>query len=278
MTLRSTGWEARIALGLEPRAGRTVLAQKRQAGPLTVQRAFHPEGATCHLYLLHPPGGVVGGDRLRIEAELAPDAQALLTAPGAGKFYRSAGATARLRQEFRLGDGAKLEWLPHEAILFPGARLRARTRITLEGQARFFGWEILSLGRPVLGERFDPGHADLGLRIEREGRPLLSERLRVDADGPGSSPLAAVSGLRGCPVSGTLVGTGADEADLEAARAALRPDAGVVVGMTLIDDVLVARALAHRVEPVLLQFRSLWQRLRPCLIGAEASMPRIWAT
>jgi urease accessory protein len=275
---RSAGWEAQIALSLEPRRGRTVLAQKRQQGPLTVQRAFHPEGAPCHLYLLHPPGGVVGGDRLRVEAELAPDAHTLFTAPGASKFYRSAGEMAELRQVFRVSDGAKLEWLPHESILFPGARLKAQTRVVLEGRARFFGWEILSLGRPVLGERFDPGLADMVLRIEREGRPLLSERLRVDADGSGQAPLVAASGLRGCPVSATLMATGAGPADLDAARDLLRPDVAVRTGMTLIEDVLVVRSLAHRVEPVLLGFRRLWQRLRPRLLGVEASSPRIWAT
>jgi urease accessory protein len=278
LTGLSGGWEARIALSLEPRAGRTVLAQKRQQGPLTVQRAFYPEGAPCHLYLLHPPGGVVGGDRLQVEADLAPGAHTLLTAPGASKFYRSAGETAELRQRFRLGDGAKLEWLPHESILFPGARLNAHTRIVLEGRARFFGWEIQSLGRPVLGERFDPGLADIGLRVEREGRPLLSERLRVDADGSGQAPLVAASGLRGCPVLATLMATGAGPADLEAARDAWRSDAAVPTGMTLIEDVLVVRSLAHRVEPVLLGFRCLWQRLRPRLLGVEASLPRIWAT
>jgi urease accessory protein len=278
VTRLSAGWEARIGLSLEPRGGRTVLAHKSHQGPLTVQRAFYPEGAPCHLYLLHPPGGVVGGDRLRIEASLASGSHALLTAPGAGKFYRSAGETAHLRQEFRLGDGAKLEWLPHEAILFPGARLTARTRIALAGQASFFGWEIQSLGRPVLEERFDPGFAVLGLRIEREGRPLLIDRLRLDTDAAGTSVLDAASGLRGYPVSATLVATGADQSDLEAARAALRQDASMAIGMTLVEDALVVRALAHRVEPVLLGFRRLWHRLRPRLIGVEASPPRIWAT
>ncbi|MBK5929138.1 urease accessory protein UreD [Halochromatium salexigens] len=279
----AAGWSARLALRFEARAQRTVLAQKQQQGPLTVQRGFYPEGAPCHLYLLHPPGGVVGGDRLHIEARVAAGAHALLTAPGAAKFYRSAGALARQRQRFEVADGGVLEWLPPEAILFPGARLDLQTQVVLSGAARFIGWEILSLGRPAIGERFDQGRASLGLRLEREGRPLLSERLRLDMgldlEGePSTKGLDGPSGLRGQPISATLVATGATAGDLQVARALVPAVPGLALGLTLLDDLLVVRALAPKVEPVLLQFRALWQGLRPRLLGLEASAPRIWAT
>ena len=84
------GWVARLALRFEQRAGRTVLAHRSHEGPLAVQKPFYPEGDVCHVYLLHPPGGVVGGDRLTIEIEVASDAHAVITTPAAGKFYRSA--------------------------------------------------------------------------------------------------------------------------------------------------------------------------------------------
>lgn len=274
----ATGWGARIALQFESRGERTVLAQKQQQGPLTVQRAFYPEGPPCHLYLLHPPGGVVGGDRLEIEAKVASGAHALLTAPGAAKFYRSAGALARQRQEFEVDDGGVLEWLPQESILFPGAHLELQSRIRLRGSARVIGWEILSLGRPVLGERFDQGCATIGLRIERDGAPLLSERLRLDLERSPQNGLDGSSSLRGLPITATLVASGATAADLEAARAVVPAQPGFALGLTLLDDLLVARALAHKVEPVMLQFRALWRSLRPRLLGLQASAPRIWAT
>lgn len=272
------GWDARIALQLEPRADRTVLARKQQRGPLTVQRAFYPEGAPCHLYLLHPPGGVVGGDRLEIEVRVAGGAHALLTAPGAAKFYRSAGALAEQRQCFEVADGAVLEWLPQEAILFPGARVDLRSQVRLSGQARFIGWEILSLGRPVIRERFEPGCAAFALRIERDGRPLLSERLRVEGEQAAGGGLDAPSGLRGFPISATWVATGAGVGDRDAAAALIRAGPDLALGLTLLDDLLVVRALARQVEPILMQFRALWRCLRPRLLGLEASAPRIWAT
>jgi len=267
-------WRARLDLGFEARGQRTVLGRRRQEGPLTVQRAFYPEGATCHVYVLHPPGGIVGGDRLEIAADVAADARVLLTQPGAAKFYRSAGATAVQRSGLAVADGGALEWLPQEQILFPGARVRSTTRVVLNGGARFIGWEVLCLGRPVIGERFQVGRADLCLSVERDGRPVLIERLAI-VDGRG---LDGPSGLRGLPVSGTLVAAGAGAGDLAAAREVLDDRPALVAGVTLLGDVLIARALAGRVEPVMHCFRTLWTVLRPRLLGIAARPPRIWAT
>src|SRR5690606_30424398 len=112
------GWRAELALRFELRGPRTVLAGRRHYGPLRVQRPFYPEGAPCHTYVLHPPGGVVGGDRLHMDIRLEPGSHALLTMPGATKFYRSAGATSLLQQHFHVGEDAVLEWLPQDNILF----------------------------------------------------------------------------------------------------------------------------------------------------------------
>jgi urease accessory protein len=164
---------------------------------------------------------------------------------------------------------------------------------------------MLSLGRPVIDERFGAGRALIGLRLSRDGRPLLHERLRLgaadrntgsqsDTDGAAGSrfgtgsiiqsetatgaALEGASSLRGWPISATLLAVGAGAEDLKAARAALPAAADFPVGLTRVDDLLVARALAHKVEPVLLAFRALWEVLRPRLLGLDASAPRIWAT
>lgn len=271
---QTAGWQARLDLTFAERAGRTVLTRKQQSGPLTVQRPFYPEGGPCHCYLLHPPGGVVGGDRLEIHVEVRDRAHALLTTPGAAKFYRSSGARAEQAQRLMVEAGGVLEWLPQEGIVFPGARLRLTTEVDLEPGARFMGWEVLSFGRPAIGERFHCGVADLGLSVRRAGVPLLLERLRL-SDGEG---LDAVSGLRGHPVSGTLVASGAEKGDLEALRDGRHPDAGLLWGATLLDDLLVVRCLAGGVEPVHRLFRSIWGILRPRLFGAPVCPPRIWAT
>ena len=129
--LAKTGWEAELELGFTPGPGRTALTHRRRRGPLAVQRPFYPEGGVCHVYLLHPPGGVVGGDSLHIQADVSKGAHALVTTPGAAKFYLSAGDTAQQVQHLHVTADASLEWLPQENIFFPGAITRLETRIEL---------------------------------------------------------------------------------------------------------------------------------------------------
>ena len=265
-----SGWEASLELGFERRADRTVLAQRRQRGPLAVQRTFHPEGDTCHLYLLHPPGGVAGGDRLVIDTRLKPGARALVTTPGATKFYNSIGPEASQLQRFSIDEGC-LEWLPQENIYFPDAVVDLGTEIDLRGDARYIGWEIHCLGRPVINEHFGAGRLLFSTSLRRDGKPLLLERLAVDG-----ASLSGTATLRDQPVIATLVATGADKAVLENARKI----AGVETynGVTLLGDVLVCRYLGDSTEQARKLFVAIWKQIRPGLIGKEAVLPRICAT
>jgi urease accessory protein len=154
-----------------------VLASARHHGPLTVQRPFYPEEDVCHLYLLHPPAGIVGGDELHIAVTLDENSHALITQPGAGKFYRSRGPQALLRQHFTLASHATLEWLPQDTILFPGANAAIQTVFHLTSASRLLAWDLLCLGRPVMQETFSHGTLQNRLEVWRDGLPLLIERL-----------------------------------------------------------------------------------------------------
>ena len=81
---------AELTLRYEKRDGRSVITQRRHYGPLLVQKPFYPEGdVVCHSIIVHPPGGIVAGDRLAIHVTLESGAHALITTPGATKWYRS---------------------------------------------------------------------------------------------------------------------------------------------------------------------------------------------
>jgi urease accessory protein len=268
------GWHATLSLGYQRRGGRTVLAERHRHGPLTVQRSFYPEGAVCHNYLLHPPGGVVGGDRLDISVNVAPGAHALITTPGATKLYRSAGPLAMLQQTLRVQPQATLEWLPQENILFPGANVALQTRVELQPGSRFIGWEMHCLGRPVINERFDSGHALLGLALLRAQRPLLLERLRVH----GQQGLNGPAGLRGHPISATLLATPANKADLALCQQLLAAQPDSNIAATLIDDLLIVRHLGNDSAHAAKLLRQLWEILRQPLLGIAPCRPRIWAT
>ena len=267
------GWRAELDLRFVARADKTVLAERRRIGPLAVQRPFYPEGAPCHVYLLHPPGGVVGGDTLDIDIRCEADSHALIPAPGATKFYRSAGAWAFQRQRLQVGENATLEWLPHENILFPGARLDLRTTIDLAPGARLLAWEINCLGRPVINESFDQGDALFGLDLRRDGRPVIRERLRVD---PGL--LSDISGLRGAPVNATLLASNAGQSHCDMLQTRCESLADAAAGVTLCDDILVLRYLGASTAECHQLFRQARELLRPQTLGVAPNAPRIWAT
>ncbi len=270
------GWEAHLSLRFTPQGQRTCLTHSHR-GPLQVQRPFYPEAnGTCHVYILHPPGGVVGGDILGIEAELAPAAQVLLTTPAATKFYRSSGATARQTQTLRVAAGAALEWLPQETIVFDGAQMHSLTRVELCGDAGFIGWEILCLGRPAAGETFVHGTCRLGFEAWRDGIPLYLERGRYEG---GSELLHAPWGLHGRPVTGSLVCVTQQPGLAEAVRAAVaEPAAGVLFGVSHLQDVLICRYLGASTQQARHLFSKVWSMLRPRVLEKAVCAPRIWNT
>ncbi len=265
----AAGWSAHLQLRFIERDGVTRLGARRHFGPLLVQRPFYPEGAPCHVYVLHPPGGIVAGDRLELDIHLEPGSHALLTMPGASKFYRSIGPTARLTQRFHLQAGSTLEWLPQDSIFFNGARASLDSRFTLEPGARLLAWETLCLGRPVMNERFDQGALDSRLQIELPEAPGLHERLRIEGGQLGK--------LAGHPLLATFCAAPADQAVLDQVRPLL-DELGIPAGATLLGPLLVIRLLDHDNQHLQHTLQRLWHVLRPAVLGLPACPPRIWAT
>lgn len=263
----AASWKASLALGFERRGARTVLAARRHDGPLLVQKPLYPEGdAVCHAIVVHPPAGLAGGDELALAARADDGAHALLTTPGAGKWYRSAGPWASQRLRFEV-SGA-LEWLPQETIVFDGALARLETEVRLSGDAKYLGWEILCLGRTGSGERFDRGEIRLSTTLYRDGRLLWLERGRIDG---GGALLGSPAGLQGMPVCGTLVAA-CPMVDLAACREIES------LAVTQLPGVLVARYLGDSSEQAKRLFAKLWTVLRPAVFGRAAQLPRIWST
>lgn len=270
------GWQAFLKLGFEKTASRTVLKDRQRFGPLSVQRAFYPEGDICHVYLLHPPGGVVGGDQLDIDITVKPQAKAFITTPGATKFYLSAGSQAVQKQHLYVDDNALLEWMPQENIFFPGSQVKTELRIDLQNNARAVAWEINCFGRPVINEQFDQGYIDTQWKVYREGKPFLIERLRVD-----SERINKLSQLNGQPVTGSLMITNADKSLLESVRdikVKQDPNASDALACTLIEDVLMVRYLGSSTENARVYFTEAWKRCRESAMGQVFQLPRIWNT
>lgn len=274
---QGSAWHANLELAFAHRASATVLVSNRHVGPLLVQKPLYPEGGqTCHIAILHPPAGIAAGDRLRIEAMLQPRSRALLTTPGATKWYRSEGAVARQDVRFTVAADAVLEWLPREGIVFKGANAYSRLEVSLEPRAGYVGWDIMSFGRRASGECWTAGRLRMHTAISRENRLLWSETADVDA----SSRFAQASiGLAGFSVCGTLAVAGYEIGDelLAACRRVQCAEAGSRSGITRVPAVLLARCLGDSTEAIFDWFSRLWTLLRPELSNRVACAPRVWA-
>ncbi|MGB1090803.1 MAG: urease accessory protein UreD [Oceanobacter sp.] len=285
-------WNASLALGIARTPRGSVLKTKSHSGPLYIQKPFYPEGRElAHLYLLHPPGGMVSGDTLAISADLADSAQALITTPGAGRVYKARADKTLQRQvlEFTVAENAALEWLPLESILYPGANTQLDTRVHLQANARYIGWEVTSLGLPAAGEWFDANSSlKQTLNIYRDGKLCLRERMQVITNSDGAQPmLAANSGLKGRAINGMMVaGPFAEGQVTEQQLDQLRElcdswtafDSQALAGVTLNHEFLIVRYLGSCSEQARKLFTECWNRIRPLLLDRKACAPRIWAT
>ena len=272
--LKSQNWQAFLKLEMRHGEDRTRLVPIKRYGPLTVQRPFYPELECCHVYLLHPPGGVVGGDRLDLQIGCQHDTRSLFTSPGAAKFYRSAADTAFVTQQFDVAAGAHLEFLPQENIYFPGAKVNTRTSINLATDARVMLWEKHCFGRPSNNEFFDIGQVHSQIELHCDEQLLYTETQRIDAN-----ELRRTSGLRNYPVMGSFVlyGIELEEAALRKLQS-IKPVDGYCGLSQPQPQLLIARFIGNNTADIDNYFIGLWELLRPLMLQRAAVHPRIWKT
>ncbi len=259
------------------RQQRTVLVGRMHSGPLVVQKTLYPEGdQTCHAVIVHPPGGIAGGDRLQIHVALESGAHALLTTPGAGKWYKANGLGSSQELNFEIADGALLEWLPQETILFDAAQARMQARIELAGNARYAGWEILCLGRRAAGEQFRSGSWHQQLRIFRDAELIWGDYAEVRGGDP---LLQSPVGMAGRSVVGRLLlAAGTVPADVLERCRAIEASGGALYAISALPEICVATCLGDDTEAMRNYFEALWAVLRPWYAGLDAQRPRIWNT
>lgn len=274
-------WRAELDLSYHLRPdGRTVL-RHRHDGPLRVLQSLYPEGAAvCHNVLVHAPGGLVGGDTLAINVQVASGAHALITTPGATRFYRCDNAPAVQHCRVELATAARLEWLPLETLAYNACQAENRLSLHLADGAEMLGWDVTALGLPEAGQPFRAGR--LVQHTEWPGHWL--ERGVIDAadtrllDGP--------LGLAGQRCLGLLFFACAtplalqrQQVALELAHAllqshALRASAGLTSPQPRL---LLLRVLGAQVEPVMQLLRQVWAAWRLALWQQVACVPRIWS-
>ncbi len=274
------GWQATLAVDYQVEQQRCVARHQHQ-GPLRILKSLYPEGdAVCHNILVHPPSGLVGGDELKIDLRLQENAHALLTTPGATRFYGSDGLTASQHVNAHLENGARLEWLPMETLAYNGCQAHNQAVFTLAPSSQLMAWDITALGLPHAGQPFVKGQFQQHLEIP--GTWLERGLIRADDARLLHSPL----GLNGHSGQGTLLfAQGSVMKDdmrdqvLQIARDVceshpLRLQAGVTSPHA---QLVVVRVLSDQLEPAMDMFKRIWLQWRSQMWGMPAVTPRIWA-
>jgi urease accessory protein len=274
------GWHAELTLGFARRDARTVLATRRHQGPLVVQKSLHPEGpGICHAVVVHPPGGIAGGDSLAIDVDVGDAAHAVLTTPGATKWYKSQGRSGTQTVSLTVRDGAKLDWLPLENIVFEQADAQQRIAVRLGAGATIIGWDATLLGRQAAGEQWTRGRwrSTFELRAA-DDRLLWAEQAVLGAD---DAQRTGATGLAGFPVFATLwaVGDACTRELAESLAEGLPFNDDLRAGVTCLPgNVLVLRVLGREMEAVRQLLIAHWLTLRPIVHHVPAEPLRIWAT
>jgi len=274
-------WHAQLDISYTPEQQRTV-ARHSHNGPLRILQSLYPEGdAICHNVLVHPPGGLVGGDTLDMTVAASGNAHGLLTTPGATRFYRSAGELALQRTRIDLQDQARLEWLPLEALAYNQCHAENRLTLSLAPEAEFMGWDVTAFGLPSAALPFEQGsflqHIEVpGVWLERGRIDAMDKRLM---DGPmglaGHRSMASLFFVSGKPLERHRRDAGLELARSLVAAHTLQASAGVSCPNP---QVMVLRVLSPLVEPAMQLLRQVWVGWRAHFWQLPAVSPRIWST
>ena len=273
-------WHAHLQLNYTAERGRTV-ARHAHSGPLRILQSLYPEGdSLCHNVLIHPPGGLVGGDTLDLAVTVGAGAHGLITTPGATRFYRSAGERALQRTHLTLDAGARLEWLPLESLCYSACQAENHLTLALSPGAECMGWDVTALGLPHANQPFEQGrftqHIEMpGQWLERGVIDATDHRLLHSPLGlAGHFCMASLFWVAGSPLTRTRRETALDAARAVIDRHALKATAGATSPS---GQVIVVRVLAAQVEPVMELLRQVRCAWRAALWQLDAAAQRIWA-
>lgn len=276
-------WYAKLELGFEAEQARTVLRHRKHHGPVRVQKMLWPEKTgVCHAIIVHPPAGIAGGDHVTFDMKVSAHAHALVTTPGAGKWYKTNQKQAFQHIHISLDDHAIFEWLPQESMLFNGAHAHSETLIHLQQNSSFIGWDMLVIGRQACHEQFTSGAYFNQFKLYRNQQLLVADTLSFQGNDRwlssclGMNKKACVGNFWAVPPE-KFRRTEILDVHIDLIRE-LIVRMKMTVTVSLLDDVIVARYLGNDVRQCHDAFAAIRARLRNYWFDLTEEFPRIWKT
>ncbi len=271
------GWKGFLSFSFVDQNGRTVVKDKQHLGPLVLQRPYYQEINRPSVLILHPPGGVAGGDQLELKVDFKPGSKGMISTPSATKFYRSENRLASQVQIIHLSEASEAEWLPQETLFFNRCKVNNTLKFELDSpDNKLIAWDIVGLGRPASGEGFEQGELIQSLELRIAEKRLFVDRLRLV---PENCVLKSSAGLN----SHTLFATALFyRNDAESQKKLLEElqaiEWSLLVGVTMLGNLIVMRVLADELDEIKSVLFRAWTIARPSVLGLPVVKPRIWNT
>ena len=284
VVMQAEQWTARLDLAFARQpAGRSAMIRNIHSGPLLVQKPLYPEGpAICHATLLHPPSGIAGGDELDIAVTVHQASHAVLTTPGATRWYKANGKPASQTVTLQVAAGGKLDWLPLENLMFEQAQARNDTHIQLATGAHAIGWDCYQLGSVATPGHWHEGWITVNSTLRYDRKLVWTETGRIDAQ---HAIRRGNAGLAGFPIMATVWSVGPIIAaePMERLTDSLpwtdRLRAGVSqMPLDANTSLVLVRLLGTHAEAIRQLMIECWQQLRPLHLGLAATPLRLWRT
>jgi urease accessory protein len=282
--IKPLGWEAALRLRFVREGARTLARERVHTGPLRLLKTHYPEGdAIAHAILVHPPAGIVAGDRLAISVGIEGGAHAVITTPGAQKWYRASNekaiAPASAITNLIVEADSILEWLPLESMIYDGCFGEQRLDFSIAPGGKLIAWEMQQWGRSARGETFTRGAFSQRISVRMADALVWSEAMQLEG---GGALLQSPTGFGGMPCVGTIIIAGMADvgATLSALRAACEAsELNNTCGATSpFSGGIIVKAVASEMEPLRTLFVRLREVVRPFLCARGAVGLRVWAT
>ncbi|EZQ01023.1 urease accessory protein UreD [Acinetobacter sp. Ver3] len=276
-------WFAKLELGFTKDSNRTILAHRKHFGPVRVQKMLWPEKTgVCHAIIVHPPAGIAGGDHLTFEMKIDQDSHALVTTPGAGKWYKTNLKQAFQHIHIHVQDEAIFEWLPQETMLFNGANANSETIVHLDAAASFIGWDMLVIGRQARHETFSQGTYQNKFQLYQNQKILVADCLNFKGN---DRWLKSCLGMNGHAVMASFWAVPPEQyrsnfyldQHIDQIRELIMR-MNINVTLTLLDYVVIARYLGDDVRECHDAFAAIRAKLRRYWFDLHEEFPRIWRT